>query len=213
VLAIGAQASRGYREYRGTEGAAGRSVLALVCMPLGAADTGVAEDEVPAEEAMGAAAGGETIDVATFRVGTYLLGVPAAAVVEAIPFGGHVRLPQSAPALCGATIYAGATMPIYDLHAALGIESRRAREAMLTVVLRGPDGRHFGVLVDQLCGIPAVAVADIAPVSSVFVGITPVLASVVRAAAGPMLTLLAVEHMAAVLNAVKCDAVPHGLLE
>jgi chemotaxis signal transduction protein len=88
---------------------------------------------------------------------------------------------------------------------------------MLTVVLSCENGRRFGVLVDRLADIPAVARADIAPVSNVFVGITPVLASVVKSSGeqGPMLTLLAVEHMAEVLNTPHqgCDIDPAALLE
>ncbi len=216
VLAVGAQASLGYREYAGTAGQAGQRALALVCVPLGAADGTDVAEETESAPPPAVKADGPTLDVATFRVGGYLLGVPAAAVVEAIPFGGHVRLPNASPALCGATVYEGGTMLIYDLHLALGVEARQPREQMLTVVLQGDDGRRFGVLVDRLGAIPAVREADIAPISNVFVGMTPVLASVVRSSAGddgPMLTLLAVAHMAQVLGAVKCDAVPLGLLE
>ena len=213
VLAVGARGSSGYREYRGTEGRAGQRLLALVCVPLGAAgDTQDADDfgvdngaaaATAATVAVSAHAAGDTIDIASFHVGRYLLGVPVASVVEAIPFGGFVRLPNASDKLCGAAIYQGSTMLIYDLHNALGIPARGKREEMLTVVLRGENARPFGVLVERLGDIPAVPVADIAPVSSVFVGITPVLASVVKSGAGqagPMLTLLAVEHMAAMLK-------------
>lgn len=201
VLAVGAQASSGYREYRGTQGRSGQTLLALVCVPLGA----VSEDEeadlpaaLPAAGGGNAAVAGETVDIASFYVGRYLLGVPASSVVEAIPFGGLVRLPNASEKVCGAMVYKGATMLIYDLHKALGVPSRMAREDMLTVVLRGADGRQFGVLVERLGDIPVVPKDDIAAVSSVFVGITPVLASVVKSsgANGQMLTLLAVEHMA-----------------
>ena len=77
---------------------------------------------------------------------------------------------------------------------------RGKREHMLTVVLRGPGGQRFGILVERLGDIPAVPVAAIAPMSNVFVGVTSLLASVVMTpggAGGPMLTLLAVDKMAA----------------
>ena len=208
VLAVGAHASSGYREYRGTEGRAGQQLLALVCVPLGAASDEVEADKAGAPAATanaapaGAAVQGETVDIASFYVGHYLLGVPSVSVVEAIPFGGLVRLPNASEKLCGAMVYQGGTMLIYDLHKALGVASRMAREDMITVVLRGADGRHFGVLVERLGDIPVVPVDDIAAVSSVFVGITPVLASVVKSSGqnGQMLTLLAVEHMADILR-------------
>lgn len=210
VLAVGARGSSGYREYRGTEGRSGQRLLALVCVPLcvddgqqNADDAGGAHLVAGAAQAAVPAAAGDTIDIASFYIGHYLLGVPAASVVEAIPFGGIVRLPNASDKLCGATIYQGSTMLLYDLHNALGVPARGKREDMLTVVLRGAGGRQFGILVERLGDIPAVSLADIAPVSSVFVGITPVLASVVKSHGGhggPMLTLLAVDNIAAMLN-------------
>ncbi|TWI66189.1 chemotaxis signal transduction protein [Pseudoduganella lurida] len=211
VLAVGGRGSSGYREYRGTEGRAGQRLLALVCVPLCAND-GQHDEVAVIEDAAfvagtvrpaSAAAAQDTIDIASFYVGSYLLGVPAAAVVEAIPFGGVVRLPNASDKLCGATIYQGSTMLLYDLHRALGVPARGKREDMLTVVLQGAGGRKFGILVERLGGIPVVPVADIAPVSNVFVGITPILASVVKSHGGPggtALTLLAVEKIAEMLN-------------
>lgn len=211
VMAVGARASSGYREYRGSEGAAGQAVLALVCVPLGAWNGGLAAPgRAPASAAAPAmsvpqpqpADGAERLEIASFHVGSYLLGVAASSVVEAIPFGGCVQLPNAAPAVCGAAIYQGATMLIYDLQRALGVASSVPRADMLTVVLADANGKRFGVLVERLGDIPVVPVADIAPVNHVFVGITPVLASIVKSAdaAGQMLTLLSVEHMAAVLR-------------
>ncbi|WP_426196810.1 chemotaxis protein CheW [Massilia sp. DWR3-1-1] len=211
VLAVGARASSGYREYRGTEGRAGQPLLALVCVPLCVDDGRQAEDDggatglaaAPAAARAAPAPAGATVDIATFYVGRYLLGVPAASVVEAIPFGGIVRLPNTSDKLCGATIYQGSTILLYDLHHALGVAARGKREHMLTVVLQGEGGRRFGVLVERLGDIAAVAAAAIAPVSSVFIGITPLLASVVTSHAGDagqMLTLLAVDKIVAMLS-------------
>jgi chemotaxis signal transduction protein len=210
VVAVGAQESSGYREYRGTEGRSGQRLLALVCVPLCADDGGEHADDagdaaLPAGAAPAhvAAATGETVDIASFYVGHYLLGVPATSVVEAIPFGGVVRLPNASDKVSGAIVYQGSTMLLYDLHKALGVPARGKRENMLTVVLRGEGGRTFGVLVERLGDIPAVPVADIAPMSNVFVGGTSLLASVVMTHggdSGPMLTLLAVEKIAAVVN-------------
>jgi chemotaxis signal transduction protein len=210
VLAVGAQPSSGYREYGGTEGQAKQRVLALVCVPL--CDNAVGDDEddagfsvAPARPAVSAvaAAAGATVDIASFHVGRYLLGVPAAAVVEAIPLGGIVRLPNASDMLCGAILYQGSTMLLYDLHKALGVPARGKRDDMLTVVLRGEGGRPFGVLVERLGEIPNVALADIEPVSTMFAGVTPMLASMVKTSGdhgGPMLTLLAVDKIAAMLG-------------
>ena len=211
VMAVGVRASSGYREYRGSSGAEGQTALALVCVPLGAWSERAAELAQPGARPQPlqqpqphalAGDGAERLEIASFHVGNYLLGVAASSVVEAIPFGGCVQLPNASPAVCGATIYQGATMLIYDLQRALGVAGSAPRDGMLTVVLADANGHRFGVLVERLGGIPVVPVADIAPVNHVFVGITPVLASIVKSADadGQMLTLLAVEHMAAVLR-------------
>jgi chemotaxis signal transduction protein len=217
VMAVGARASTGYREYKGSAGAAGQVAIALICVPLGAyTDSAVDAPRQPAlamSAAQPAAAGdSEQLEIASFHVGNYLLGVPASAVIEALPFGGCVQLPNASPAICGATIYQGNTMLIYDLQQALGVTGGGRRENMLTVVLADANGKRFGVLVERLGEIPVVPLADIAPVNHVFVGITPVLASIVKSAdaEGQMLTLLAVEHMAAVLR--DAPAVEQALL-
>ena len=210
VLAVGVQGSSGYREYAGTEGRAGQRLLALVGVPLCADDGGQgahAGDDLAAAAApsTAAVAAGATIDIASFYVGHSLLGVPADCVVEAIPFGGLVRLPNASDKLCGAIVYQGSTLLLYDLHKALGVAARGKRENMLTVVLRGEDGKRFGVLVERLGEIPVVAVADIAPMTNVFGGATSMLASVVMTHggdSGPMLTLLAVDKIVAMLNQV-----------
>ena len=209
VLAVGACGSSGYREYHGTEGRAKQRLLALVCVPLCAddgtnkADARPVRDNARTAPAAVAASAGETMDIASFYVGHLLLGVPATAVIEAIPFGGTVRLPNASDKLSGATIYQGSTMLLYDLHKALGVPARGKREHMLTVVLRDAGGRPFGGLVDRLGEIPVVPLADIAAVSSVFMGATPMLASVVGSHGGDdgaMLTVLAVDKIAEIVN-------------
>ncbi|WP_332879352.1 chemotaxis protein CheW [Massilia sp. S19_KUP03_FR1] len=206
VLALGGAGSCGYREYGGTEGRAGQRLLALVCVPLSVDDGGqyaLAAAAPASLSAATAAPAGESIEIASFYVGHYLLGVPASCVVEAIPFGGLVRLPNASDKLCGAIVYQGSTMLLYDLHKALGVAARSKRENMLTVVLRGEGGRLFGVLVERLGDIPLVALADIAPIGDVFGASTSMLASVVMTPggdSGPMLTLLALDRIAALLN-------------
>jgi chemotaxis signal transduction protein len=209
VLAAGAQGSPGYREYGGTEGRAGQRLLALVCVPL-CADDGGAEDArqeaLPATVSSAAPVSipaGPAIDIASFYVGHYLLGVPAACVVEAIAFGGVVRLPNAPDQVRGAIVYQGSTMLLFDLHKALGVAARGAPAHRLTVVLRGEGGALFGIVVERLGEIAVVPVADIAPMGNVFGSATSMLASVVMTHGGdtgPMLALLAVDRIAAMLG-------------
>ncbi len=164
VLALGARGSSGYREYEGSEGRAGQRLMALVCVPL-CADDGTHSAQPDRVDAARAVAGpsvpanattGPIMDIASFYVGRYWLGVPAVGVVEAVRFEGIVRLPNAADSLRGATIYQGETMLLYDLHKALGVAAGSQQDAMVTVVLRGADGRQFGIVVDQLGDIPTV---------------------------------------------------------
>lgn len=203
VMAVGAKRSAGYREYKGPQDAYQNDVTALVFMPLGAYNPQV---RMPVAEAdqhgvqQRSSIQGPSLEIATFHLANYWLGLPIAAVVEAVELVGAARLPNAPPQVYGAFLYRGETLPLYNLHAALGLPAPEADGARCqVVVVKGSDGRLFGILVDVLGAIPEVPVSAIADVSSIYVGVTPVLASVVKVSdepGAPMLTLLSVSSMA-----------------
>lgn len=201
IHAVGVSRSMGYREYKGPGDTYRNDVSAVVLVPLAECAGGLicqAAGGVPAETAFRRRPGGPAIEIATFFLGTYWLGLPVADVVEAIELADVARLANAPSQIYGALLYQERTLPLYNLHAALGVASAGNPESMQVVVIRAEDGLLFGILVDSLGEVNEVPLDDIADVSSIYVGVTPVLASVVRTAAPgqPMLTLLSTGSMA-----------------
>lgn len=207
VMAVGARRSAGYREYKGAADAYRNDVSALVFMPLGdfdpAATLPAAGGEVGRQRAI-SDSGRIGREIATFYLGAYWLGLPIEAVVEAVELVSAARLPNAPPQVYGAFLHRGDTLPLYNLHAALGLAPPAEEGARCqVVVIRGDDGTRFGILVDALGEVPDVPLDAIADVSSIYVGVTPVLASLVKVSeepGAPMLTLLSVSSMASSLR-------------
>lgn len=210
VVALGARRSTGYREYKGEHDPYRNELTALICVPLGpCAETGetVPEPVARAQEGSAFAAGsmpGEQAEIATFHVGGHWLGLPVQVVQEAVELQGYTRLPGAPAQVFGSMLHRNEAIPLYNLHAALGLPEQGRPEELQVVVIDSGAGRPFGILVDRLGEIPEVPVDHIAPVSNIFVGATPVLASLVKPTdpehKGAMLTLLSVEHMHAILR-------------
>ena len=202
VMAVGAQHSRGYREYKGVDDAYRNELAALVFVPLGRFDPEASLPnpvEAVATKQQTAASSGITCEIATFYLGNYWLGLPVSAVAEVIELAVAARLANAPKQVYGALIYRDAALPIYNLHAALGIPEKHDPNVLSQVIIvHGDEGKHFGILIDRLGDVPEVPVAEIADVSSIYVGVTPVLASVVKTPTGsdaPMLTILSVASM------------------
>jgi len=203
VMAVGARRSTGYREYKGADDSYRNEVTALVFMPLGAFDPLAvlpAENAEVGRQRAAVEAGKASQEIATFHLGGYWLGLPIDAVVEAVELISAARLPNAPPQVYGAFLHRGETLPLYNLHAALGLPAPPEEGVRgQVVVIRGEDGACFGILVDALGEIPEVPLDAIADVSSIYVGVTPVLASLVKVSeerGAPMLTLLSVASMA-----------------
>ena len=202
VMAVGARPSTGYREYKGKEDSYRNALSALVFIPLGAYDAsarlGNDSGEVVARRAS-PAADVAIREIATFHLGGHWLGLPVSAVVEAIELNGAACLANAPKQVYGALIYRNETLPIYNLHAALGLdESGEAGVGQQVVVVRGENGKLFGILVDQLGEVMETPLSDIEDLANIYVGIASVLASVVKTAPGtnaPMLVLLSVASM------------------
>lgn len=202
VMAVGARPSTGYREYKGKEDSYRNAITALVFIPLGAYDEqarlGGSSGEVAARRA-NFAADVAIREIATFHLGGHWLGLPVDAVVEAIELLGAACLANAPKQVYGALIYRNETLPIYNLHAALGLEEAgEPGGGQQVIVVRGENGVLFGILVDQLGEVLETALSDIEDLANIYVGIASVLASVVKTATGdnsPMLVLLSVASM------------------
>lgn len=205
IFTLGLGRSSGYREYKGPDDAYRNDVRAVVLFALGEAKSDRAMDERRTRRelsAMRREAGGAQLEVATFTLGDHWLGLPVCDVIEAIELGNAARLANAPTEIYGAQMYRNRSLPLYNLHNALGVIPDRPAETMQVVVVKGGDDQPFGILVDTLQEVAEVPVADIADVSKVYIGITQVLAAIVKMPepGQPMLTLLSAASMAASLR-------------
>lgn len=179
----------------------------MICTPLGQyeAQARLNDTENALSTRPGAVTHSAIREIATFHLGAHWLGLPVEAVVEAIDLVGATRLANAPKQVFGAMIHQNATLPIYNLHAALGLPiPDGGMHRQQVVVVRGEDGAQFGFLVDRLGEILEVPVADIDDLSNIYVGIASVLASVVKSSQRiglPMLVVLSVASMSAQLRA------------
>ena len=203
VMAVGASPSSGYREFKGRDDEYRNEVSALVFIPLGAYDANARSADPEGEVAMhrpAIASDTPVREIATFHLGAHWLGLPVTSVLEAIELTGAACLPNAPKQVYGALIYRNETLPIYNLHAALGLEAPPGQTTACrqVVVVRGENGVNFGILVDRLGEVMEVPNDDIDDLSNIYVGVASVLASVVKTPPGsglPMLVLLSVESM------------------
>lgn len=207
VVAVGTRQSSGYREYKSERDTYRNEVIALIFVTLGEYLPDLEEKQIPAANNDQPANAGENgnesrIEIATFHVGQHWLGLPVQDVIEAVELTGFTRLPNTPAQVFGSMIYQSDAIPLYNLHAALGLAAASKPEEMQVIVVRGEEGLRFGLLVDHLAEIPEVAISRIEAVSNIFVGATSVLASIVKSASGNgnMLTLLSVASMSKLLR-------------
>jgi chemotaxis signal transduction protein len=211
VLAIGARQSTGYREYKGSTDPYRNDVIALVIVPMGEvseADLPAIKFESPASKATaanfqsGANQHVNGIEIATFHVGDHWLGLHVRDVVEAVELKGYVRIPNAPEQIFGSMIYQSVAIPLYNLRTALGVKSTTCLAETQVIVIESDTGKRFGLLVDSLGDIPEVALESIEPAGNIFVGVTPLLASIVKSASGKgkMLTLLSVASIVSLLE-------------
>ncbi len=206
VMAIGARASSGYREYKGVHDDYRNAVTAVVFVPLAPHDpTAVLAKPSRDVDRRDAQTGtsGTVSEIATFHVGDHWLGLPLSAAVEAIEMTGEAPLPTAPKQIYGTVMYRGSSLPLYNLHNAMGLpEPAGDPKAQVVVVVRAERGGQFGILVDELSETLEVASADIDQLSTVLPGSVPVLASVVKVTQsdGPMLILLSVETIVELLQ-------------
>jgi chemotaxis signal transduction protein len=205
VVAVGARRSTGYREYKGANDAYRNDVTALVFIPLGAFDAkaGMPKPGVEMAGKRAANAATEFVEIATFCVCGHWFGLRVDAVAEATELRGFARLPNTPKQIFGAQIYRDDTLPLYNLHAALGLTEPAEPELQFeskrqVVVVKGGTGKHFGILVDALGDVLEVPPTDITELAKVYVGVAPVLASVIKTPpkdGAPMVVLLSVQSM------------------
>jgi chemotaxis signal transduction protein len=166
-MAVGAALSKGYREYKTSDGHRA-DVVAVCAVPLGE----VASDSA-ARPAAGAAAttlaaqkpadGVEAFEVATFHIGRHWLGVRARDVIEAVDIAGLKPSARKAGdgLLAGYKLHEGQPVPVLRLARLLGIPDASSDEQQIVIVRAA--GRTLGLIVDTLGLIPEIAASELQP--------------------------------------------------
>lgn len=206
IFAIGARRSTGYREFKGIVDAYRNEVTALVFIPLGPYDPN-AELARPFGEVkkqqVKVTNTANSIEVATFCLSGYWLGLPAYEIVEAVELRGFVRFPESPKQVFGAQIYENGTLTLFNLHVALGLPVPTEAEVVSNdsrqvIVVKADGGKLFGILVDELGDVMEVALSDIDDIAKINVNFSPILASVIKtppSEGAPLVVLLSASQM------------------
>ncbi len=163
-VAVGAALSRGYREYKTSDGHRG-DVVALCLVPLGdiVADSGVRTGAEQGVAARRPAEGVEAFEVATFHLGRHWLGVKAMDVVEAVDLAALKPSAREAGdgLLAGYKLHGDQPVPVLRLARLLGIPDPVVANRQIVIVRAA--GRMLGLIVDTLGPIPEIAVSDLRP--------------------------------------------------
>lgn len=166
-VAIGAALSKGYREYKTSDGHHD-DVVALCIVPLGAVAAEAARSGSTATTAAALTPrkppdGVETFEAATFHIGRHWLGVKAREVVEAVD---AVDLKPSARhgqggLLAGYKLHRGQPVPVLRLARLLGIPDANGAEQQIVIVRAA--GSTLGLIVDALGSIPQIVATELQP--------------------------------------------------
>jgi len=142
---VGATAGSGYREFKISDGYV-ETVISVVVVPCGQPRL----DRPAAQLQLQSVRGGQ--EVATFCIGSQVVGLLAQDVVECIEVRKAVRLPGAKAAgarLCGYTTWRDQALPLVDLSEALGESGASYPHA----IVMNHHGTHFGLLVSDLGAI------------------------------------------------------------
>jgi chemotaxis signal transduction protein len=166
-MAVGAALSKGYREYKTSDGHRA-DVVAVCAVPLGevAADSGVRPAAGATSVTLAAqkpADGVEAFEVATFHIGRHWLGVRARDVIEAVDIAGLKPSAKKAGdgLLAGYKLHEGQPVPVLRLARLLGIPDASSDEQQIVIVRAA--GRTLGLIVDTLGLIPEIAASELQP--------------------------------------------------
>jgi chemotaxis signal transduction protein len=202
--AVGASASRGYREYKGPSDGYRNDVTALVFLPLCEAAAQAQRPEIP-RLAVESDRGGEaqSIEIATFHIGGTWFGLHSGSVVEAVDPSGITSVPGAGHIFAGYLIYDGLPTPVYDIGAMANAHSELPVYERQVIILRREDDVRFGILVDGLGEIPEIGEARLQPLPTMLAGGNVLGEAIVKADPGSenqLLLVLGADRIAARLK-------------
>ncbi|WP_018410397.1 chemotaxis protein CheW [Methyloversatilis thermotolerans] len=170
-FAVGCARSSGYREYKGPEDAYRNEVAALVFQPLcPAATVGrfIPSEHQPVQPDRGGE--GETLEIATFRIGRTWFGLRTGSIVEAVDALGTVAVPGAGPGMSGYLMYEDTPIALFDLAPLLNESVSTPPGERQALVMQAGEGTRLGILVDELGEIPEVSTSRLRPIPGMLGG-------------------------------------------
>lgn len=169
--AVGRRLSSGYREYKSGADPYQNEVSALVFLrlcdvianPVENANTALSIDRDSPQD-------GETIEIATFCVGSIWYGLRAGDVIEAVDLAGLTGVPGAGPEFIGYVPYRSLPIPVYDIRNLAGAHAAAPGTRQQVIILRKGEHSHFGIVVDRLGDIPEVLASRLSPVPPMLAG-------------------------------------------
>ena len=170
-FAMGARMSAGYREYKGEHDSYRNKVLALVFIRLCEAENEKSNQTLaPLAIRSDHSVEGQTLEIATFRVGNRWFGLRTSQVVEAVEMCDMAAAPGSGKEFVGYMIYDGLPVPVYDINVLSGDEETQADARQIVVILKKNETDYFGIVVDGLGGIPEINLSRLKPIPHLVAG-------------------------------------------
>ena len=171
--AVGANASSGYREYKGANDAYQNDVIALVFTRLCGVDAkrSAAPSAVPSVRSDRTQTGAKE-DIATFRAGRRWFAARTSEILETIDGSNIAPLPLMPAGMVGIVMYRGVALPVLDLAKIVeqpGGTATGERPPGQIVVMTLPNDTRFGLLVDDLGEIVEVLAGRLAPLPPMMV--------------------------------------------
>ena len=175
--AVGSCISAGYREYKSENDCYHNDLAALVLTPL--SDSTINPNELLARRpptskayALRQQAGSEeSVEIATFMIGSGWYGIASRYVFEAIdPPERITPIPGMPEWVCGCIMHQGQATTVLDLAAFMNGKRVEAHGRQIVVLHSAEEQLRFGIFVDELGEIPEIPASRIEPVPSMMVG-------------------------------------------
>jgi chemotaxis signal transduction protein len=206
--ALGVQCSKGYREFKSDRDDYVNNVYSFFFSYISdvqetKVDTGIKQDTTMQKE-LESEIIGESVDVASFMIGTQWLGIDANDVIEALSIDElktTIRTDDDHH-FKGTVIYKDSVVSVIDIKNFIQEENPQPYNEIV-IMKFGSDDRFIGILVNSLGDIPSVHVERVRPLEEYIVGSGTLVKSVVfppKGAVGKeVLTILSIDKINAQL--------------
>ena len=180
--ALGAQCSKGYREYKSEKDDYKNDVYNFVFSYISdVEETKLAiEEKFSLEKDISSDVNENSIDVASFMIGSQWLGVKASDVVESVSINDLISTIKmdNDHHFKGTVIYKDSVVSVIDIQNFINEDITEEYEEII-ILKYGNEGGYIGVLVNSLSDIPEVDIESIKPLQEYIIGNGTLVQSVV----------------------------------